>query len=336
MRTVATASLLVASLATFAHAEPVIHEDGALGVELVAGRSLLAEGRGMTAAIDACVARTQPTGSPVFWIELTAKGAVGGAKVHGTGKPVLDTCLAAALRKGAGADKLGKPVIVVGRIELAGDEARVSNVPVVLEAHDAALQVTINQIGYSMNRAADISAALAGASAAIGKCAAKRPARDGIELGVAWIARPRPKAKVAVVVRSGSAPYDACVGKVLSSLALPSPASAVWLVIALAKPAERLAPHTDKASMSRQQALRDAMTTALRSRKDALLTCLDNRQGKLEKVTLALRATKLVVKHVETGNADANACVKQKLDGVAIPNAEAGDTAEHEIMLERS
>ena len=330
--------VIVAALlsATHAGAAPVLHEDGVHGVEAVAGRTVLGDGKGMTAAIEACVASTPATGSALFWVELSAKGVVGAAKVHGAGKPALDTCLASALRKGAG-EKLGKPVVVVGRIELGGDEARVSETPVMLQSHDAGLQVTVSRLGYTANRAADIAQSLDAASVEFAKCAPKRLGKGGTELAVAWIpGRATPKAKVTPIVRSGVAVYDACFAKVLATIALPTPQSAMWLQLAFAKPAEALAPRTDKVSMSRAQALRDAMTTALRSRKDQLLTCLDHKQGsKLEKVTLELRATKLVVKKVNTGNAEADACVKKKLDGVAIPNAEAKDTAEHEIALER-
>jgi len=331
---VTVATLVVTtSLAT---AEPTIHEDAALGVELVAGRKLLADGHGMQAAIAACVAATPATASPLYWVELGAKGVVGAAKVHGAGKPKLDTCLAAALRKGAGAEKLGKPIILVGRIGLGGDEARVNETPVMLQAHDAGLQVTVNKVGYTANRAADIAQSLDGVSAAIAKCAPKRLGKGGTELAVAWVpGRATPKAKITALVRSGSAPYDACVAKVLGTIELPTPNSAMWLQLALAKPAEALAPRSDKVSLSKSQGLRDSMTTAVRSRKDALLACLDNRQGTLKQVTLELKATKLKVTKVATGNADADACVRKKLDGVTIPNAAAADTAQHEITLER-
>jgi hypothetical protein len=332
MRSFVIAAALLST--TRAGAEPVIHEDGVHGVEAVAGRTVLADGKGMKAAIEACIASTPATGSALFWVELSGKGVVGTAKVHGAGKPALDTCLASALRKGAG-EKLGKPVVVVGRIELGGDEARVSETPVMLQPHDAGLQVTVSRLGYTANRAADIAQSLDAASVAFARCAPKRLGK-GTELAVAWVpGRATPKAKVTPIVRSGVAVYDACFAKVLATIALPTPQSAMWLQLAFAKPAEALAPRTDKVSMSKAQALRDAMTTALRSRKDQLLTCLDNKQGKLEKVTLELRATKLVVKKVATGNAEADACVKKKLDGVAIPNATASDKAEHEISLER-
>lgn len=326
---------------SLAAAEPVIHEDGVHGVEAVDGRTLLADGKGMKAAIEACVAATPPTGSALFWVELTAKGVVGAAKVHGAGKPALDSCLASALRKGAGAEKLGKPVVIVGRLELGGDEARVSETPVMLQPHDAGLQVTVSRLGYTANRAADIAQSLDAASVAFARCARTsgqmaRLGRGGTELAVAWVpGRAKPKAKVTPIVRSGVATYDACFAKVLATIELPTPQSAMWMQLAFGKPAEALAPRTDKVSMSKAQALRDAMTTALRSRKDQLLMCLDNKQGKLDKVTLELRATKLVVKKVATGNAEADACVRKKLDGVAIPNAGAGDKAEHEITLER-
>ena len=320
MRSFVIAATLISS--SLAAAAPVLHEDGVHGVEAVEGRTLLADGKGMTAALEACVASTPATGSALFWVELTAKGAVGAAKVHGAGKPALDSCLASALRKGAGAEKLGKPIVIVGRIDLGGDEARVSETPVMLQPHDAGLQVTISRLGYTANRAADI--------------AQSRDARGGTELAVAWVpGRAKPKAKVTPIVRSGAATYDACFAKVLATIELPTPQSAMWMQLAFGKPAEALAPRTDKVSMSKAQALRDAMTTALRSRKDQLLVCLDGKKGTLDKVTLELRATKLVVKKVATGNAEADACVRKKLDGVAIPNAEAGDKAEHEITLER-
>lgn len=334
MRSFVIAATLISS--SLAAAAPVLHEDGVHGVEAVEGRTLLADGKGMAAALEACVASTPATGSALFWVELTAKGAVGAAKVHGAGKPALDSCLASALRKGAGAEKLGKPIVIVGRIDLGGDEARVSETPVMLQPHDAGLQVTISRLGYTANRAADIAQSLDAASVAFARCAPKRLGRGGTELAVAWVpGRAKPKAKVTPIVRSGAATYDACFAKVLATIELPTPQSAMWMQLAFGKPAEALAPRTDKVSMSKAQALRDAMTTALRSRKDQLLVCLDGKKGTLDKVTLELRATKLVVKKVATGNAEADACVRKKLDGVAIPNAEAGDKAEHEITLER-
>lgn len=321
---------LVALGAGIAGADPTIQEDGAFGIELVADHPLLGDGKGMAAALAKCVATTPGGGSPLFWAEISAKGVVTSAKVHGSAKPALDACAATALRKGAVKDKLSRGFTLVGRIDLGGEAARVNDTPVMLNPHDAMWQVTVAKVGYTANRAADIAQSLDGVSEAIAKCAPKRVARTTTEFAVAW------RAKGVAVVKSGVPGYDACVGKALGKVALPVAESGMWLVLSFSKPAEPLAARTDKASLSKAQALKDAMTTAVRSRAAQLVTCLDGKpKANLVKVTVALKATKLSVSKVATGDAAADTCVKKKLDGVVIPNAEAKDTAEHEISIEK-
>ena len=88
--------------------------------------------------------------------------------------------------------------------------------------------------------------------------------------------------------------------------------------MSITAPTEPLAARTDKPSLSRDQALRDALTTAVRSRKPVLLTCLDKTaNARIEKVGVALAAGKATIATVSTGDADADACVKKRFGEVA-------------------
>ena len=309
-------------------------EDAALGVTLAADKKLLDDSKAAD-ALGKCVAATPATGSAVFWVDLSSKGAVTAARVHGSGKPALDACLATALKKLVAADKLTATAAVVGRIDLAQadgsffESPRVSSAAVLVNAHAATWQLTVNRVGYTSNRAQDIAAALDGASAAIAACSAKRGAKAEPAEALAWVAGK------SVAFQSGTKAYDACVAKALGAIKLPAADSAMWMHVAIMKPAEPLAPRTTKAGLSKADALRDALTTAVRSRKLDLLACTDGKpKTKLTKVGVALKGGKASIVKVSTGNTDADACVRNKLRDVAIPNAAAGDKVELEIMLE--
>jgi len=106
--------------------------------------------------------------------------------------------------------------------------------------------------------------------------------------------------------------------------------------LAITAPAEPLAPRTDRVALSKDQALRDALTTAVRSRKELLLTCVDGRaKATLTKVSLALTGAKAKVSKVATGDAEADECVRKKFGEVAIPSAKPADKLELEITLVR-
>lgn len=310
-------------------------EDAALGVALPADKRLLDD----TKAADAlakCLTATPPAGSAVFWVDVSAKGAVTAARVHGTGKPALDACLATALKRLAAAEKLPGPAAIVGRIDLAQPGAttffespRVSSAAVVVAAHDAGWQLTVNRVGYTANRAQDIAAALDAQSKAISACAPKRGAKAEPAEALAWVAARKG------AFQSGNKAYDACVAKALGGVALPAADSALWMHVAIMKPAEPLAPRTEKAGLSKADALRDALTTAVRSRKNALYACTDNRpKAKLVEVGVALRSGKASITKVSTGDTDADACVRTKLQAVAIPNAAVGDKLDLVITIE--
>ena len=92
----------------------------------------------------------------------------------------------------------------------------------------------------------------------------------------------------------------------------------------------------DKVALSKDRALQDALTTAVRSRKAVLLTCLDKapKTAKLDKVTIALSAGKASIKTVATGDAATDTCVKGKLVDVVIKSATPADKLELEVTLE--
>ena len=326
-------ALLVLSSTAAADAPFKLVEDASLGIELPTDKRLLDDAKAAP-AITKCLTATPPAGSAVYWVQLSAKGAVTTTRVHGTGKPALDACLQTALRKLVPVDKLAKPIAIVGRIDLVDaqgatlESPRLSSAAVMVAAHDAPWQLTVNRIGYTANRAQDIAAALDGRSTAIAKCAAKRGAKAEPAEALAWVAGKQ------AAFQSGQPAYDACVTRALKGFTLPTAESAVWMHVAIMKPAEPLAPRTAKAGLSKADALRDALTTAVRSRKNELLACTDGKNAKLVEVGVALRNGKASIYKVSTGDVGADACVRNKLRDVAIPNAAAGDKLELSVTLE--
>jgi hypothetical protein len=329
-------AILILSFPVTAAAEPAatrLVEDAALGTELQPDKPLL--GDQAVAAIAKCTATAEPSSGALFWLEISRSGAITVAKVHGAGKPELDSCIAAALRK-VNVGKLPGPIALAGHVELAKRDGsgpwpapRQSTTPVLVAAHDARWQLTVNHLAYTANRAADIAGALDAASTAIAACAPKRGASAAPAEAIVWY-------DGKAIVRSGTPAYDRCVAKAIETITLPAPESALWMKLAITAPAEPLAPITDKAALSREQALRDALTTAVRSRKPQLLACLDGRpKATLGKVGVELRAGKASIKSVTTGDPQADACVRQKLAGVAIPNAKPDDKLDLEVTLER-
>jgi hypothetical protein len=329
------ALLLLASTAS-ADAPYKIVEDSSLGIALPSDKRLLDDAKAAP-AIAKCLATTPPSGSAVYWAQLNAKGKVTVTRVHGAGKPALDACLATALRKLAPTTKLTAPIAVVGRIDLADPAApgtflespRVSSAAVMIAPHGARWQLTVDRIGYTMNRAQDIAAALDVRSAAVAACAAKRGAKAQPAEALAWVAGKK------AAFQSGHPAYDACVAKALGAVALPTAESALWMHVTILAPAEPLAPRTTKAGLSKEDALRDALTTAVRSRKAELLTCLDlDAKAKLLAVRVALRDGKMNVIKVSTGSVRVDACVRGKLRDIAIPNAATGDKLDLAVTLD--
>jgi hypothetical protein len=305
-----------------------IVEDAALGIALPSDRRLLDESKA-TEAIGKCLAEA-PSGSAVFWVDVSSKGAVTAARVKGSGKPATDACLATAFKKLVVTDKLTSAIAIVGRIDLGENESpRVSSSAVMVNAHEAVWQLTVDRVGYTANRANDIAAAIDGQSAAIAACAGKRGAKADAAEALAWVDGKK------AAFQSGNRAYDACVAKALDGIKLPAAESALWMHVAILKPAEPLAPRTTKAGLSKTDALRDAMTTAVRSRKQDLLACTDGKpKAKLVKVTVALRGGKANIAKVSTGNTDADACVRGKFRDVAISSAAASDKTDLEVTLE--
>lgn len=263
-------------------------------------------------------------GAPLFWVEVSKAGKVTAAHVHGAGK--VDACFEKAFGKAKVAAKLTAPIVVVGHIEVEGQAApRVSQAPVVLDAHHAKWQVSANQIHYTANRMMDIAAALDGASDAVSNCAGKR---DKPGKAMIWHAG-------TPIVRSGAPAYDACVAKALASVKLPAAESAFWITADVTPPGEQLAAHTDDPHLSHEQALKDAVSTAVRAHKLDLVDC-ENAHPKagLTAVTVALSVEKLVTKKVTATDSAIDACVKGKLDGLKIPNASPSDKLELEVDLQ--
>lgn len=335
MRSPVIVLLLAASASSAAGDTPVykLVEDSALGLELAADRRVLGDKH--AAALAACAPGEAASGA-VFWLELNRAGTVTTAKVRGSGKPTLDTCLEAALRKANVADKLPGPIVLVGHIDLKVPDRdgyfpspRQSTTPVLLAPHGAKWQLTVNHLAYTSNRAADIAQALDAASPAIAACAPKRGRSAEAAQAIAWT-------DGKAIVRSGAPAYDSCVARALDSIKPPTPESALWMKLAITAPAEPLAPRTDRVALSKDQALRDALTTAVRSRKELLLTCVDGRaKATLTKVSLALTGAKAKVSKVATGDAEADECVRKKFGEVAIPSAKPADKLELEITLVR-
>jgi hypothetical protein len=320
MRTFMFAVLLCAAPA--AADPPRLVEDGSFGLDPPATGPLLAV---PDAALAKCT--EAPTGSALYWVEVGKDGRVTSAHVHGTGK--LDACLEKALEAGKVATKLTGSIVVLGHVEAADQpKAKISTVPIIVDAHDAAWQVTVERVAYTANRVLDIGQDLDTASAAIDACAAKRgKPESGVAHGVAWTdGHP--------IVHTGSAAYDACLAHALAAIKLPRDDSALWMELSIAPPAEPLAPRNSKV-ISHDQELRDALTTAVRSRKLRLLGCLDGHpKTTLTHVELSLAKGHAAVKTVSTGDADADACVRKLLDSVAIPSAIESDRLELDITLD--
>jgi len=293
------------------------------------------ESAAFTKALATCTAAIEPSNGALFWLELGRTGAVTNVQVRGSGKPIVDTCLENALRK-APVGKLAEPVVLVGHLDLKVRDRdgyypspRQSTTSVLVAAHDAKWQLTVSLLAYTANRAADIAQGLDGASTSIAACAAKRGPTAQPAEAIAWT-------DGKAIVRSGTPAYDDCVARALETVKPPTAESALWMKLAITAPAEPLAPRTDKAALSRDQALHDALTTAVRSRKELLRTCLDGRpKASLVKVGVVLAGIKAKIAMVETGDPDANICVRNKFGEVAIPNARADDKLELEISLER-
>ena len=320
MRSLVLAVLVVASPA--AADPPRLVEDGSFGLDPAVPGPLLA-------VPDAALARCteDATGSAVYWVEVGKDGRVTSAHVHGTGK--LDACLEGALRAGKVATKLKGSLVVLGHVEVADQpKAKISTVPIVVDAHDATWQVTIDRVAYTANRVLDIGQDLDAASAAIDACASKRGKPQAVVAhGVAWTdGHP--------IVHTGSASYDACLSHALAQIKLPRDDSALWMELSIAPPAEPLAPR-NSAVFSHAEELRDALTTAVRSRKLHLLGCLDGHpKATLTHVQMALAKGHAAVKAVSTGDRAADACVRDQLKEVAIPSATDADYLELDVTLD--
>ena len=335
LRLAPVTALVAALVAAPAHADPDpvvrIVEDGALGVELNPDHPLVG---GAEAALAACAAGPKPaTGSPLFWLEISRAGKVSGARVHGSGP--LDGCLARALQHATISAKLPAPIIVVGHLDLMAPgtskllpSPRMSTTPVVLDPHGSAWQLTVTRLAYTANRALDISAALDQASAGVAACAPRRGKSAKAAQAVAWT-------DGTPVVRSGTPAYDTCVAHALAPMKLPAPESALWLQLEIKAPGEALAAITDRPSLSHDQALRDALTTAVRSRKLELLACLDGHHAAtVTHVGVALRAGKAELRRVGSGEPEVDTCVRRTFGSVAVPSASAGETADLDVSLD--
>lgn len=340
MRHVLLAAISLTSALAIAEPPPAyqLHEDGALGMTLPP-KNILGTDKGLDATVTDCIVHAPAaSGSALFWLEIGKAGTVLSAKVRGTGSSALDSCIAGGLKKAAIREKLPNAVVVVGRIDVLDREKnlgtfnpspKLSEVAVLVDAKGGPWQLVTKRIAYTENRAADIAQALDAQAAGLDACAAKRPpSLAEIDL-VAWLDG---KAQVR---GTGETTYDACLAKALDAIKLPTSASAIWMELSLKKAAEPLAPRTDKPAMSKQQALKDALTTAVRSRKDAMLDCTDGKpKAKLTKLTVSLAAGKANVKEVATGDPAADACVKTKFVDVTIKAADPADKLDYEVTLE--
>jgi len=325
-----TAVLLTCRLAAAEVSPPYrLVIDGALGGDTPA----VATEKAAT-ALAACFTRTPATGSAVLWLEVTKAGAVRTAKIRGTGTPALDGCVATALEK-ATVDKPAGPLILVGHLD-ALDVAkqdgtaffpspRISRVATMIDPRGAAWQLSVKRVGYTSNRAADIAQALDAQAPALARCATKRGKQLATANLVAW------SDGKAVVRGSGDAAYDACVAKALSAIKLPAATSAMWMELELRRPGEPLAPQ----GTTHEQAVRDALRDAVKTKKAALEPCLDKHpKATLGKLTVELRGGKVSVKTIATGDPAVDACVRTKLADVSVPRALDGDTAEVVVDLE--
>lgn len=309
MRSAVAALVLVA---TPAFADPAIAVEQTLGSDAAPQ---------LTADFKACTG--DASGSPLFWAEISKAGKVTAAKVHGAGK--IDACFEKALAKAKVTGTLTAATTVVGHIDLDGATApRTSQAAVILDAHHAKWQVTATTIHYTANRMMDIAAGLDAASEAVSNCAGKRTAAAK---ALIWYDG---KAQV----RSGTKAYDDCIAKAIGSIKLPAPESAFWIAADITQPGEQLAPAGTDAKASHEQALRDAINTAVRSRKLDFVDC-DNAHPKagLTAVTVQLSVEKLKTTKVTATDHAIDACIKGKLDGVKIPNASPSDKFELEVDL---
>ena len=309
MRSVAVALVLVA---TPAFAQSALAVEQALGTD--PPPALIVD-------LGACTG--EASGAPLFWAEISKAGKVTSAKVHGAGK--LDACFEKALGKAKVDGKLEAATTIVGHIEIIGvPPPRASETAVMIDAHHAKWQVTATQLHYTANRMMDIAASLDAASNAVSDCAGKRTAPGR---ALIWYDG---KAQV----RSGTKAYDDCVAKALSSIKLPAPESAFWIAADITKPGEQLAPRGTDPHLSHEQALRDAINTAVRSRKLDFVDC-DNAHPKagLTAVTVQLAVEKLKTTKVTATDPAIESCIKSKLDGVKIPNASPSDKLELEVDL---
>ena len=319
-----------------------VFEDGSLGMKLPDKR-LLGADKGLEKTLTDCI-----TGAPaakssaLYWLEISKAGTVTVAKVRGSGSSALDGCLAGGMKKASITEKLPGPIVVVGRIDILDRASttgaylaspRISDVAVMIDPKGAAWQLSTRRLAYTANRAGDIAQALDAQAVAIAACAAKRAQGTKALADVDLIAWTDGKG---IVRGSGDASYDACLGRALDAIKLPTNESAAWIELSLRKPAEPLAPRTDKVALSKERALEDALTTAVRSRKAVLLTCLDKapKTATLTKVTVALAAGKASIKTASTGDAAADTCVRGKLKDVVIKSATPTDKLELEVTLE--
>jgi hypothetical protein len=315
-----------------------IFEDSALGMTLPPKKILLGD-KGMDATLTDCIVRAPAAvGSAVYWLEINRGGAVTLAKVRGTGSTALDSCIAGGLKKASITEKLPGSIVVVGRVDVLDrnknkgtflPSPKVSEVAVLLDAKGGPWQLGTKRLAYTENRAADISASLDAQAATLNACSAKRAAGSTDLDLVAWLDGGKP-----IVRGTGDTAYDTCVAKALAPIKLPTAASAIWMELSLKKAAEPLAPRTDKTSLSREQALKDALTTAVRARSASLLDCTDGKKAKLTKLTIGLSGGKANVRSVSTGDAAADACVKTKFVDVTIKSAEPTDKVELEVELQ--
>jgi hypothetical protein len=316
-----------------------LHEDAVLGVAADPKTRVLSDKH--EAALAACASQAavnamkEPSSGAVFYVEISKANRATTVKVRGTGKPTLDTCLEGALAKATAATKPAATVGIAGRIDVKQPDkdaywpsARTSSTAVLLPSHEAKWQLTVHALGYTANRALDFAAELSAVSADLAACAPKRGARAAPAEGIAWT-------DGAVLFRSGTPAYDACVGKAIGKIKLPTAASAAWFKIAITAPAEPLAPrNTNKPGLDRSSALKDALTTAVRSRKEQLLTCLDvHPKANITKVVVALAGGKVRIVRGQTGDPAGDVCVRKQFGEVAIPAAKPDDTLELEVEL---
>lgn len=331
--------LLASSTPALADKGPAyqIFEDSALGMTLPPKKILLGD-KGMDKTLSDCVTGAPAaSGSALYWLELGKAGNVTAAKVRGTGSTSLDSCLAGGLKKASVTEKLPNAIVIVGRIDVVDKNKangsfltspKLSEVAVLLDAKGGPWQLGTKRLAYTENRAADISASLDGQAAALNACAAKRPASAGEVDVIAWIDGSRP-----LVRGTGDSAYDTCLSGALAAIKLPTSSSAIWMELSLKKAAEPLAPRTDKASLGKEQALKDALTTAVRARSASLYDCTDGKKAKLAKVTVALAGGKATIKTVATGDATADTCVKSKFGEVSIKSATPEDKLDLEVEV---